>query len=132
MAFFVGILDGFRDTWGVRVPDVPSVNGGGGTPEAAIQDAISALCELGDEIRDVTPRDAATIAADLGAEFDPSKGESIVLLPLLAASGVPSKANVSIDKRQLDAIDRAAKARGLTRSAFFVEAALDKIKAECG
>lgn len=132
MAFLVGILDGSKDVWGVRVPDVPGCNGGGATPEEAIRDAISALCELGDEIREVKPRDTVVIASDPEAEYDPTKGESFVLLPVLAASGVSSKANVSIDKHQLDAIDSAAKARGLTRSAFFVEAALDKIKAECG
>lgn len=132
MAFLIGILDGSEDVWGVRVPDVRGCYGGGATPAEAIRDAISALCELSEEIRDVEPRDAATIANDPAAAYDPSKGESFVLMPVLAASGIPSKANVSIDKRQLEAIDSAAKARGLTRSAFFVEAALDKIKAECG
>jgi hypothetical protein len=132
MGLFVGILDGKDDVWGVRVPDVPGANGGGATPEEAIQDAISALCELADEIGGVQPRGAAEVAHDAASRFCPSKGETLVMLPILAASGTPSKANISIDKRQLDAIDEAAKRRGLTRSAFFVEAAIEKIAAECG
>lgn len=42
MAHYVGILDGNGDIWGVRVPDLPGVNGGGATPEEAITDATSA------------------------------------------------------------------------------------------
>lgn len=127
MAFFVGILDGSGDVWGVRVPDVPGCNGGGATPEAAIQDAISALREMGDEARAVTARDAQTIIADPTAEFTPSAGESLVMLPFLAESGVPTRANISLDERHLAAIDEAAKRRGVTRSAFLVSAAIEKI-----
>jgi predicted RNase H-like HicB family nuclease len=42
---YLGILDGSGDVWGVRVPDLPGVNGGGSTPAAAIEDAISAARE---------------------------------------------------------------------------------------
>lgn len=129
MAFFVGIVDGRDDVWGVRIPDVPGCFGGGATPEDAVHDAISALCEMADEARDVAPRSMAEIARDPSAEFKPAEGESLVLLPFLAESGIPAKANISIDKRQLDAIDAAAKARGITRSAFLVSAAIEKIAA---
>jgi len=129
MAFFVGIVDGHEDVWGVRIPDVPGCLGGGATPEDAIRDAISALCEMAEEANAVTPRSMADIARDPSADFKPAEGESLVLLPFLADSGVPTRANISVDKRQLDAIDAAAKARGLTRSAFLVSAAIEKISA---
>ncbi len=38
------------------------------------------------------------------------------------------RVNISIEDRLLDAVDRAAKTRGQTRSAFLVEAAREKIK----
>lgn len=129
MTFFVGILDGKGKTWGVRIPDVPGCHGGGATPEAAIQDAISALREMGEEAGRATPRDAQAIIKDRDAEFRPSAGESLVIVPFLADSGVPAKANISLDERHLQAIDEAAKRRGITRSAFLVSAALDKIAA---
>ncbi len=46
MPYYVGILDGAKDAWGIRIPDVPGCHGGGATPEAAIADAISALREF--------------------------------------------------------------------------------------
>jgi len=62
MTYFVGILDGQDDVWGVRVPDLPGCHGGGPSPEAAIQDAVSALADMAAEARDVKPRDALAIA----------------------------------------------------------------------
>lgn len=40
-----GILDGSETVRGVRIPDLPGVHGSGPTPEAAIEDAISAARE---------------------------------------------------------------------------------------
>jgi metal-responsive CopG/Arc/MetJ family transcriptional regulator len=49
--------------------------------------------------------------------------------PLLIDSGRTVRANVSFDAALLDAIDAAAKERGLTRSAFLSSAARGKIMA---
>jgi predicted RNase H-like HicB family nuclease len=126
--FFVGILDGSNGVWGVRIPDVPGCHGGGATPEEAIADAISALSEMAEIANSVEARDQNAIVADPASEFDRAT-ESLVLLPYLADSGVPVRANISLDARQLAAIDTAAARRGITRSAFLVSAALDKIAA---
>jgi hypothetical protein len=42
MAYYVAILDGAGDFWGVRIPDLSGSLGGGPTPEAAIAEATSA------------------------------------------------------------------------------------------
>ena len=39
MTYYVGVLDGGGEVWGVRIPDIPGCVGGGKTPEAAIADA---------------------------------------------------------------------------------------------
>src|SRR5271155_1651434 len=57
------------------------------------------------------------------------EGESAVMVPLLIDSGRTVRANVSFDAALLDAIDAAAKERGLTRSAFLASAARGKIMA---
>lgn len=57
-------------------------------------------------------------------------GAILVMVPLLLDLGQPVKANLSIDGWLLAAIDDAAKARGLTRSAFLANAAREKIEAE--
>jgi hypothetical protein len=51
-------------------------------------------------------------------------------VPLVLETGRPVKANLSLDAGLLAAIDEAAAARGLTRSAFLSSAAREKIRAE--
>ncbi|MGO8972077.1 MAG: hypothetical protein ACLQNV_00915, partial [Steroidobacteraceae bacterium] len=47
-------------------------------------------------------------------------------------AGRPVRANLSLDAGLLDAIDEAAKAHGLTRSAFLASAAREKIEGRSG
>lgn len=132
VASYVGILDGGDDVWGVRIPDVPGCHGGGPTPEAALADAISALREVAayyveHDMPIPAPRGMAEVIGDEEAEYDPTR-ESLVLIPLLLDRGRSVKANISLDAGLLEAIDDEAKRRGLTRSAFLVSAAIDKIE----
>ena len=46
MIYYVGVLDGAKDVWGVRIPDIPGCVGGGATPEAAIADVAAALRDV--------------------------------------------------------------------------------------
>jgi predicted RNase H-like HicB family nuclease len=133
MTHYVGILDGSGDVWGVRVPDLPGVHGGGATPEAAISDAISAAREWGEHQKskgiEIPP--ARTVAQILQAEgIDTASGESAVLIPLLLDSGRTQRANLTFDAGLLAAIDAEARRRGLTRSAFLASAAREKIEAQ--
>jgi predicted RNase H-like HicB family nuclease len=132
MSYYVGILDGAKKVWGVRLPDFPGCHGGGATPDAAIADVTGALREYaalmfadGEQIP--VPRDMAAIVRDRDAEYDPAR-ESLVMIPLLLDKGRPVKANISLDAGLLEAIDEEAARRGLTRSAFLVSAAIDKIE----
>jgi predicted RNase H-like HicB family nuclease len=132
VVYYVGILDGSKDVWGVRIPDVRGCYGGGATPEAAIVDATSALREFAAHqaskgIALNPPRSPQAVKADPAAEFDAGAGESFVMVPLILDHARPVKANISLDAGELEAIDQAAEARGLTRSAFVTSAALSKI-----
>jgi len=53
---------------------------------------------MAEEARGITSRDAASIARDPSAEFNAAAGESFILLPVLHVTGVPTKANISLDK----------------------------------
>ena len=124
---YTGILDGAGEVWGVRVPDLPGVLGGGATVEAAIGDAISATREwveaqTADGVAIPLPRPMAEVIADPDVAFVAAR-ETCVLIPLLAETRRSVRANVSIDTGILAAIDAAAKQRGMTRSAFLVVAA---------
>ncbi len=133
MVHYVGILDGSGDVWGVRIPDLPGCNGGGGTADEAIMDAVSAAAEwagfMSAKGRPLPPaRTLKQILEDATADL--RAGEVAVMIPVILESGRPVRANLSLDAGLLDAIDAAAKARGLTRSAFIASAAREKIAAE--
>jgi predicted RNase H-like HicB family nuclease len=128
----VGILDGAKDVWGIRIPDFPGCHGGGATAEEALADAIGALREVASYFVtsgwDVpAPRSMDEVRRDKAAGFDPVC-ESLVMIPLLLDKARPVRANISIDAGALEAIDEEAQRRGLTRSSFLASAAMDKIR----
>ncbi len=132
MSYYVGILDGAKDVWGVRIPDVPGCYGAGATPEAAIADATSALREVaahwaakGIDLK--PPRSMQAVLNDPAARLDCDAGESLVMVPLLLDQARSVKANISLDAGLLEVIDDEAKLHGLTRSSYLASAALDKI-----
>lgn len=134
MAQYVGILDGSKKVWGVRIPDVPGCHGGGASPEEAIADAISALREFAahQQTKGITlapPRVVQNIIRDKEAGFNPKAGEAIVMVPLILDQARPVKANISLDAGLLEAIDEEAERRGLTRSALLTSAAVEQIGA---
>lgn len=127
MASFVGIVDAGRTgVFSVRVPDVPGCHGSGVTADAAIVDAIGTLREMAEQANSAQRRSAEEIIADPDVDFD-SSGEGLVILPLLAERGQSARANISLDAGILSAIDDAAELSGETRSAFLVNAAIEKI-----
>ncbi len=131
MVHYVGILDGAKDVWGVRIADIPGCVGGGATPEEAIADATTALRvvvahKLSGDHEIPKARPVAEVLAS--GEIDP--GEATVLIPLLLDSGRTVRANVTFDAGLLEAIDASAAQRGLTRSAFLASAAREKIEAQ--
>ena len=56
------------------------------------------------------------------------EGAALAIAPLLIDAGRPAKTNLSLEAGLLAAIDDAAAAHGLTRSAFLAGAAREKIK----
>jgi predicted RNase H-like HicB family nuclease len=132
MARYIALVDGADQAWGVRIPDFPGCHGGGATMEKAIEDATRALREFaadmvadGEEIP--APRSWEDIKADLDAQDEP--WGIVFYIPLLLDKARPVRANISLDAGLLETIDREARARGLTRSAFLASAAMDKISA---
>ena len=130
MTKYLGLVDGERGVFGACIPDFPGCHGGGATIEAAVEDATSALREFAaDMTADGEAIPAPRAFEDIKRAYDAS-GEPwgiAVYLPLLLDKARPVRANISLDAGLLDAIDAAAKERGLTRSAFLASAARDKI-----
>jgi Ribbon-helix-helix protein, copG family len=67
--------------------------------------------------------------AEVPAPSEIGEGESAVMIPLLLDSERTVPANISLDAGLLEAIEAAAKERGLSRSAFLASAAREKIMA---
>ncbi len=129
MLYFVGILDGSGDVWGVRIPDVAGCVGAGATAEEAIADVTAALRDVAEYKRKggfaiPDPRSLGAVMASGEIEA----GEAAVLIPLLLDAGRTVRANVTFDAGLLAAIDSEAQRRGISRSAFLASAARDKIE----
>jgi predicted RNase H-like HicB family nuclease len=128
MAQYFGILDGGGEVWGVRIPDLPGCHGGGETAQAALADAISAAREWAEHraTKGLPLPPASPLEQVLREELQ--AGEVVVNIPVLLDRGRPVRANLSLDAALLEEIDKAAKARGLTRSGFIASAVRDKIE----
>lgn len=133
MARYLAIIDEADRQFGVIFPDAPGCVAMGSTQEEAIDNAIEALSEWAiDEASDGrTIRKPRSYAQVLKSGEFPQLGNGAVVatIPLLNESGRLARANVSMDAGLLASIDEAARARGLTRSAFLTSAARDKLKA---
>lgn len=132
MTRYVALVDGEAGAYGVIVPDLPGCTSGGATTDEALHHAIEAVrLWAEDAIADgeelPAPRSAEALRADPEIAAAIAAGAALAIVPLLIDLGRPAKANLSIDAGLLAAIDEAAAARGLTRSAFLAGAAREKI-----
>ncbi|MHC2107386.1 MAG: ribbon-helix-helix protein, CopG family [Methylobacterium sp.] len=134
MSRYTVLIDGEAGAYGVAFPDCPGCTAMGATIDEAMVNATAALSEwMSDRIAAGLAPPAPRAPEVLRA--DPSVAEALTeatlgVVPLLLDSGRPVRVNVSLDAAVLAQIDTAARARGLTRSAFLVSAARDKIRAE--
>ena len=135
MSRYVALVDGHAGAIGVVVPDLPGCSSGGATIDEALRNAQEAVGLWVDEMlaqggKVPAPRPLETAFADPEIAAALSEGAALALVPLVRDSGRAARANISIDAGLLDAIDEAAAARGLTRSAFLASAAREKIAKE--
>jgi predicted RNase H-like HicB family nuclease len=132
MARYVALIDGTAGVYGVTVPDPPGCTSSGSTTDEALRNAVEAVRlwaedAIADREELPQPRSAETLCADPEVAEAIAEGAALAI-PLLLDAGRPAKANLSIDAGLLSAIDEAAEARGLTRSAFLASAAREKIE----
>src|SRR5690348_16078161 len=133
MARYVVLIDGKAGAYGVTVPDLPGCTSAGNTTDEALRNAVEAVrLWAKDAISEgealPQPRSAETLRRDPEIAEAIAEGAALAIVPLLLEAGRSAKANLSIDAELLAAIDEAAEARGLTRSAFLASAAREKIE----
>ncbi len=121
--FFPAIVEGDSETgYSVFFPDLPGCTSGGETIEQAAINAEDALrghlalmIRDGDPIPGQRPIDAI--------DRDPDVNEVARILVKAETPGRSVRVNISLDDRLLERVDRAAAARGISRSGFLAEAA---------
>ena len=127
MQYFYAIVHKNADSaFGVEFPDLPGCFSAADRVEDVLPNACEALELWFEDAEDVRPqrldeiREAA--AADLAA------GAFIIAVPRIKRTGKLVRANISLDRGMLEAIDRAAAERRLTRSSFLADAARNEIE----
>jgi len=130
---YFALLDGELGAYGVAFPDCPGCTAMGADENDAYMNAVEAL---GEWIRDArragfapSPRTIEALRRDPEVQAALAEGSVFLSVPLVLEDGRPVKANISLDRGLLDAIDAAARRAGLTRSAFLASAAREKIAA---
>lgn len=131
MARHIALIDGEPGAFGAVFPDCPGCTAMGDTLDEALANAALALADWASDVRGgkdlPAPRSVVELRADPEVRAALAEGAALAVVPLITESGRPAKANLSLDAGLLAAIDEAAAARGVTRSAFLASAAREKI-----
>ena len=110
--------------YGVSFPDVEGCFSAGETLADAAKNASEALQLYFEGVAEVTePRNLDDLVQDPEVAAELASGAVLIAVPYLKLSGKQVRANISMDSGMLKAIDDAAKANGMNRSAFLVSAA---------
>jgi predicted RNase H-like HicB family nuclease len=125
---YVALVHKDKDSsYGVSFPDFPGCVAAGHTVDEAVADAVEALAfhvqgleADGDPIP--PPRTIEMIKNDKSL-FTVLTDATFTYVPLVQDRGTARRINISLDPGLIEAIDEAAKDRGMTRSAFLSSAA---------
>ncbi len=114
--------------FGVSFPDIPGCFSASDSADDVLPNAVQALeLHLEDEIAPKS-RDLSDIKADPEVREALEAGAYLLAVPLIKSERRAVRINVSLDVGTVNAIDGAARIRGLTRSAFIAEAAMKEVK----
>ena len=124
---YVAVIDKDADSaYGVRFPDLPGCFSAADAFDEIVPNAIEALA-LFFEDRDVVPARGIEAVREEVAE-DLAAGAVLMMIPHISDRRRAVRVNLSLDKGLLDTLDEAARARGMTRSAFIAKAATREIR----
>ncbi|PZU10279.1 type II toxin-antitoxin system HicB family antitoxin [Sphingomonas sp.] len=112
--------------YGVTFPDLPGCFSAADDMEDVVPNAVEAMELWLEDQAEPDASDVATVRER--AANDLAQGAFLIAVPRMTTSGKLTRVNLSLDMGTLAAIDAAAKGRGLTRSAFVVEAARNEIQ----
>lgn len=127
MKQFIAVVHKEEGTaYGVHFPDVPGCHSAADEFEQILPNAIEALRLWFEDTEMVEPGTLEAVRE--AAAEDIAEGAFLMAVPLIQSQGKPVRANISLDRGMLDAIDVEADKRGLTRSGFIAEASRREIE----
>jgi predicted RNase H-like HicB family nuclease len=128
----VAIIHEEDGSFGISFPDFPGVVSGGASVDEALQRGaetlafhVAGMIEDRDDLP-VLRRSMSELRRD--PEFRDELRDAMAVLVPIELPGKAVRVNISMDERLLGAIDRAANARGESRSSFLAMAAKDRIR----
>ena len=107
--------------FGVTFPDLPGCFSAADLIGDVLPNACEALELWFEDAAVVEPMQLDQVQVQSASEL--AGGAFIVAVPWIRQTGRVVRANISLDRGMLDAIDKAAAERSLTRSAFLADAA---------
>ncbi|WP_119391354.1 type II toxin-antitoxin system HicB family antitoxin [Taklimakanibacter lacteus] len=125
---YVALVHKDKDSsYGISFPDFPGCISAGNTVDEAVTNAVEALAFHvqgleADGITAPSPRSIEAIRNDKSLRTV-LPDATFAYVPLVQDRGSARRINVSLDPGLIEAIDEAAKDRGMTRSAFLSSAA---------
>lgn len=126
---YIAIVHKDEDSaYGVTFPDLDGCFAAADTEEELLSKAIEAL-DLYFEDGDIVaphPNSISSIRSRFGDDL--AEGAFLISVPWIPRSTKQVRANISLDAGTLAAIDAAAEALGLSRSAFVVQATRNEIR----
>lgn len=127
MKYFYAVVHKDADSaYGVHFPDLPGCFSAADDLDDVLPNAIEAM-ELWLEDQ-AEPEASGVSAIREQAAQDLAEGAFLIAVPRVTTSSKLARVNLSLDMGTLAAIDAAAAARKLTRSAFLTEAARNEIQ----
>lgn len=112
--------------YGISFPDLPGCFSAADDYADIVPNAAEALELWFEDMSEIEPRGIDDIRKDVASEL--RDGAFLIAVPYIRRTTRQRRVNISVDTGTLDAIDQAAEALKLTRSAFIAMAAANEIR----
>lgn len=127
MKYFHALVHKDADSaFGVTFPDLPGCFSAADDVQDILPNAVEALDLWFEDQPAVDPLPIDQVR-DMVAD-DLAEGAFLIAVPFITQTGRAARINLSLDRGMVEAIDAAATARKLTRSAFMAQAARNEIE----
>ncbi len=124
--FYAVVHKDENSAFGVTFPDLPGCFSAADQIEDVLPNACEALELWFEDAAAVKPSTLDQVRTLVAVDL--AEGAFLIAVPQVRRTGRVVRANISLDRGMLDAIDKAASERNLTRSAFLADAALKEIE----